>query len=431
MLRSRPRAVAGSTQPLSPLPAIVHSVLAIVRPGLHIVLLAAPVLMLALASAAFAGEPATVTVRVQGLNGQTLLPQTEVTTNTTPIPVESGFCSGTSAGGALFDAVHGNWKAKDDGSAGIELDGIDGLNFPSFAEHGDAYWAFWLNNKFAENGQCAEEVSNGADIVFSAQCVALGPDCPSSATAPDHFLTATAPSSRTPNVGEAVSLTVASISTSSIAPESLPAGVTVSAGSSTFGPSAQGVVTVSFATAGTYTLQAHAPDSVPSDPFTICVHNGNDGTCGTSASPSTPNSPTAPATGGTLSFLAGSLYKGPFAVVARITGLLEHHRYPRAHAPRLLTGTVTAHTAVTSVRISLRRRHGRRCFAYSAVRERFARARCGTAPFFGVATSRSFSYLLPAPLPPGRYVLDVEASDAAGNQTTLARGSSRIVFYVS
>jgi len=61
----------------------------------------------------------------------------------------------------------------------------------------------------------------------------------------------------------------------------------------------------------------------------------------------------------------------------------------------------------------------------------FARARCGTAPFFGVATSRSFSYLLPASLPPGRYVLDVEASDAAGNQTTLARGSSRIVFYVS
>ena len=86
---------------------------------------------------------------------------------------------------------------------------------------------------------------------------------------------------------------------------------------------------------------------------------------------------------------------------------------------------------MTSVRIALRRRHGRRCFAYSGVRERFARARCGAAPFFGVATSRSFSYLLPAPLPPGRYVLDVEASDAAGNQTTLARGSSRIVFYVS
>ena len=36
-----------------------------------------------------------------------------------------------------------------------------------------------------------------------------------------------------------------------------------------------------------------------------------------------------------------------------------------------------------------------------------------------------------APLPPGRYVLNLAASDAAGNQTTLARGSSRIVFYVS
>jgi hypothetical protein len=39
--------------------------------------------------------------------------------------------------------------------------------------------------------------------------------------------------------------------------------------------------------------------------------------------------------------------------------------------------------------------------------------------------------LLPFKLPAGRYVLDIEATDLAGSQTKLARGSSRVVFYVA
>ena len=49
---------------------------------------------------------------------------------------------------------------------------------------------------------------------------------------------------------------------------------------------------------------------------------------------------------------------------------------------------------------------------------------------FKVSTAPSFSYLLPSTLAPGRYVLDIQATDVAGNRTTLARGTSRIVFYV-
>ena len=41
-----------------------------------------------------------------------------------------------------------------------------------------------------------------------------------------------------------------------------------------------------------------------------------------------------------------------------------------------------------------------------------------------------FRSLLPGGLAPGRYVLDIQATDAAGNHTSLARGTSRIVFYV-
>jgi hypothetical protein len=40
------------------------------------------------------------------------------------------------------------------------------------------------------------------------------------------------------------------------------------------------------------------------------------------------------------------------------------------------------------------------------------------------------SYLLPHRLGRGRYVLDVIATDGAGNREALARGTSRVVFFV-
>jgi hypothetical protein len=58
--------------------------------------------------------------------------------------------------------------------------------------------------------------------------------------------------------------------------------------------------------------------------------------------------------------------------------------------------------------------------------------RCGAehGRFFSIGTHANFSYLLPFKLPRGRYVLDIEATDLAGSTAKLARGSSRIVFYV-
>jgi hypothetical protein len=91
---------------------------------------------------------------------------------------------------------------------------------------------------------------------------------------------------------------------------------------------------------------------------------------------------------------------------------------------------VLAHSPVSSVSLELRRQSKGRCYAYEGTRERFVRAHCGTGSLFKVSSSSSFSYLLPAALAPGRYVLDVQATDLAGNRTTLARGTSRTVFYV-
>ncbi len=382
--------------------------------------LAALVLLL-LSAPAFAAGPATVTVRVEGFNGVTLLPQTQVTTSTAPVPVEGGVCSGTSVGGALYDATHGDWEAKENG--GVEILGIEGLDLPPFGPGNYAYWSIWLNNAFAQNGACNEELDPNENVVFAAQCFELGPDC-SSATAPDHFLTMTPPASTDVGVGESVSLTVGSLGTASGTPEALPAGVTVSGGSSPVSPNAQGVVTLSFTAAGTYTLQARASDSVPSNPYTICVHNGNDGNCATRIPPA----PGGTAGGTTTGGASAAPFKGAYALVPHVTGLADGHVYTRA--PRILSGTVLAHTTVSSISLTLRREYRHRCYSFNGTTTRFVRARCGTGKSFKVSGNSAFSYLLPAALPPGRYVLDIQATDAAGNSTTLARGTSRIVFYV-
>jgi hypothetical protein len=173
------------------------------------------------------------------------------------------------------------------------------------------------------------------------------------------------------------------------------------------------------------TLRASAPNAVRTESV-ICVHHGNDGRCGTSApSPSAPAiSPRPPAPA------PQARYTGPFAVVASASGLGEGRVYAHGHAPRLLAGTVSAHTAVLGVSISLRRRFHVRCYAYDGASERLVRARCFRDVFLPVSSSSSFSYLLPFALPRGRYVFDIEALDAWGNHTTLARGTSRTVFYV-
>jgi len=285
-------------------------------------------LSLLLASAAVAGEPETVTVRVEGFNGVTLVPQTRLTTTTAPVPVEGGTCSGTSAGGALFDATHGNWAARTESfgaEEGVTILGIEGVDLPPFGVGNYAFWSFWLDDKLSSIGACGAELGPNADIVFNGQCFALGPECPTSATAPDHFLTSTAPTSSVAGVGEPVSVTIGSLNAESGAPEPhLPADVVVAGGPISASPGPQGVATLSFPVAGTYTIQAHAPDSVPSDPYTVCVHNGNDGNCGA------PGPPGSPVPAGSVGVAASREavappYRGPYALVADAHGLIDGH----------------------------------------------------------------------------------------------------------
>jgi hypothetical protein len=376
---------------------------------------------------ALAAGPATVTVEVEGLS-ETKLPPTQVTTTTNPVVKNNtegnpeGSCSGTSAAGALQLATAGNWSGPWSAKySQYEIFTIEGETH-QFEESSKAnyYWSFWLNDQEATTGACEAELGAGDRVLFFPAC--YGEACPPSPTP----LGIEAPTIA--NAGESVAVTVKQYNAKG---EASPApGATVSGGGTSATTDSHGHAAMRFSGDGTYTLEATGSPEAPTPGVrtetSICVHEGNDGTCGTKAPAGTTSVVQSSSTS-----LPGRSYTGPFALVARATGLSEGHVYAHGHAPRTLTGNVLAHAVVDSVNIGLRRSYRGRCYTYKATSERFVRTRCGTDSLFKVASGgTAFSYLLPAQLPPGRYVFDIGALDAAGNHVALARGSSRIVFYV-
>lgn len=375
---------------------------------------AACLTLLALAPAALAAGPAPVTVRVEGTNA-TLVPPTEVTTTTAPVIKDGNAahsCTGTSAAGALQLATSNNWNGTWFEGLGYSAETIAGethLFEPTAAAN--FFWSFWLDNKPSSIGICEAELNPGDGVLFFPECFSETGACP---PAPNP-LGVVAPG--VAEAGSPLAVTVTSYANASGAPTPA-AGATVTAGNVSATTDPSGHATLTPAGTGNVVLHVSAPGSVRTE-TTVCVHRGNDGTCGTKS----------PSSGGSGA-VATTPYTGPYAVVAKAAGVVEDHVYTRGEAPKVLSGTVLAHTAVASVSLELRRSYRGRCYAFDGVSTRFVRARCGQGSFFKVANDGVFSYLLPSTLAPGRYVLDIEATDAAGNHTTLARGSSRIVFYV-
>ena len=383
----------------------------------------------ALVQPALAAGPATVTVRVEGLNETKLVP-TQVTTTSVPVikdgnPAHS--CSGTSAAGALQGATGGNWNGPWFEGLGYSVETIEGESH-AFESGSPAnyFWSFWLDEKESSVGLCEAQLQSGDRVLLFPAC--FGSACP---PAPDP-LAIEAPASA--GVDEPVKVTVSRYGPTGGGTPAAEATLTGAAGSLKTDASGQAIVT--FSHTGQVTLRAEARESVRTETI-VCVHQGNDGTCGSSGSPGSSGG-SAGGTSAGSSGVAGSRSTAPFAIVARATGLREGHVYSPAAAPRLLQGKVNVTAGLKDVKLRLtrmqRRGGGRhKCAYYDGPTERFRSMRCGASNgrFFAVGSAESFSYLLPSALAPGRYVLDVQATDAAGDTTTLARGSSRVVFYVS
>ena len=115
------------------------------------------------------------------------------------------------------------------------------------------------------------------------------------------------------------------------------------------------------------------------------------------------------------------------APTASILGIRDGQRFTRRRAPRELKGTVSNDpSGLWAVKIRLTRRHKGTCWYFSGSREQFVKRTCGKQYAFKVGDRAEWSYLLPARLPRGRYVLATYAIDNAFN-----RGQeSRVVFRV-
>jgi hypothetical protein len=375
--------------------------------------LAVLICLMALPAAALAGP--TVKVRVEA-EGETLLPQTTVTLSE-PEPVSK--CAANSVAAAINLAVGGNWDHGEAGGSGGDFtETILGRTL-SF-EHESSTWAEWVNYKWG-GGICTDLLSEGDEVLMIDDR-----EPPPFAPTVLPLIISEAPATVAVGQPFAVKVQVVRTPAGTFAepgqgtPE--PAeGASISGGGATATTGAGGVASVTLPAAGTFSLKAAGHGFAASVPVTVCAHLAGGSGCG---SPATTG-------GGAVPAAVAAPYKGTYALVAHLSSVSNGVHYPRGGAPRVLAGQVSTHSTVTSVSLSLRRVQKGRCWSYDGVRERFARARCGTAKPFKVASTSSFSYLLPSALAPGRYVLDVTGADTAGNTIALARGTSRVVFYVN
>ncbi len=372
--------------------------------------------LLSCSAPALASGSSSVIVRVEG-EAHTLVGPVEVQTPEAPVSASTSpehTCAGDSGLGALAVATGGNWGGEWFEGFGYSIDSVLG---ESHAFGSGSYWTVWFQHSSSEFGLCEILAPESGSELLLFPCPESG-ECP----AP---LGLSAPAAA--NVGEAVTVHVVTYASSGSSAPAAGASVTGAAAPATTDANGNAIVTL--ATPGEVTLSVSGTNAVR-DEAQVCVHNGADGTCGT-----TPGGPGTGPGGGPSKGGPGSpgtqvLSFGPSAIVAKVSSIRNGARYSRRRAPRVLAGTISAHTAVISVSLELRRSYRGHCSYYDAARARFVGTRCGKGHSFPVSSSASFSYLLPKRLGPGRYVLDVSALDAGGDRTTPALGSSRLVFRV-
>jgi hypothetical protein len=315
----------------------------------------------------------------------------------------------TTSTGLAFDA---SWSEKPLNDFFVSQVGSDinggAPEFPS--------WGYAVNYTTAGVGGCQFQLAPGSEVLWAYNYFNL-----------THLLSLSMSGPAIANAGTPFTVRVADGQTGE-AISGAAIGIVVG-GTTTNIPASQrsnegGNATIVLSHTGMVTLKATRAGSVRSNGLTVCVHAGADGSCGTTVAPA-----------GSTTSSGGSQVMHPTVVaeIAEIRGLKSGRVYTRARAPRVLSGRVLLSQGATlsQVRIRLERRYRGKCFNFSGSSERFVRAaRCAKASFFSVGGAESFSYLLPAALPRGRYVYDMEAIDAAGHITRLVDGVSHVVFRV-
>ena len=354
--------------------------------------------LLSLTSAAPA-VAATATFRVEGVD-VTRVEEARVATPTAPVnktgkPGEE--CPGNSVAGLLEAGTAGDWNgtySKDFGSYFVST--IKGETHGGDPD----YWTFWVNGKAAEQGICQTVVQEGDEVVFFVDRCEFDQTTFQCANEPVRPLALTVPANA--RRGDTVEALVTRWGSSDPV-----ANAAVQGEGFTVGTGADGKARITIGTSGTLRLRADKKGWARSSFETICVASGETGACGT-------RDVTPPA----------ASFKPPW---------VDGATFSAADAPRELAGLVSADTSgLRRVSLRITRRYGGRCSYFSGRLDRFKAVRCGRRHWFAVGDREDWTYLLPEALAPGRYVIDVRATDKAGNfDLALKRGQTRIVVTVT
>lgn len=377
------------------------------------------------ASSSSAVAAVTVSVEVEGLTA--VVPPTTVTTPGTVSKGGDTCPSGDNVLGALDSLTKGDWDGSQYGATRILSE--DHPFIP-----GDAGWVFVVNGKARADYGCTAPVQNGDKVLwyasagFGAYHVDVGYDDP---------VLLDAPTTAVP--GKAFTVTATDTDTSydgSGTPTgtafSPSVGATVSGGTAAATTGADGKAQVTVG-AGPYTLVVTKAKRAPAR-IVGCATTGTDGQCGsTTVVPGPPAPLPCTKTNGHDGFCDT---KDTTAAYAKVTAVGEGQKYAKGKGPRQLGGSVEADgSGLADVQLRLTRNDQGKCSTYDGKSETFkAIKKCGAThgKWFSVGANANWSYLLPSKLGRGRYVLDVNVVDKAGNRTKqLARGTSRVVFTVA
>jgi hypothetical protein len=381
---------------------------------------------LTLAASASPALAASVTVEIEG---QSLQAAPATVTTTATLTKGTYTCSNAnSVLSALDAATAGDW---------------DGITYgPSVPERiraeshpigpGASSWAFYVNGKFVNGDACSTSLNDGDRVLWfwSDAFASEGYDEP---------VLLEAPTTATP--GQPFTVTVRQADTTfdpttfeGTTVLSAASGASVAGGAAPATTGADGKASVTVP-GGPYTLVATNGKRAPAR-VAGCATNGHDGFCGTTASADGPAPSTTPAPCATTGDdgRCGSPDKRA-ALGAFASALGEGKKYKKGQGPRQLAGHVADDASgLADVRLRLTGNDHGACTTYDSKREAFVKLkRCGAVhgKWFSIGAKQDFTYLLPAKLGRGRWVLDLQVVDKAGNKTSLARGTSRVVFTVA
>ncbi|HEX7299568.1 MAG TPA: hypothetical protein VF257_11210 [Solirubrobacteraceae bacterium] len=377
--------------------------------------------VVATAAPALAAGPANVTVRVEGL-ADTLVPRTALTTTTATVNkdgVAGHNCTGTSAAGALDQATGGAWSGPWFDGFQYSVDVIRGESHPFGGD--PVFWGFFVNDVLSQTGLCGAELQTGDQVLLAPISEQLG----ASYTV---LSLAGVPATARPGQPFAVRVMQTTTDASNTVTRQPVPGATVSGAGATATTGADGTAQITLGARGPATLRATHGDDVRSASEPVCVTDGSDGACGSAAAAAS-----ACVTAGDDGLCGTRDRRAPRGKIASIR---EGQRFGKGRGPRGLGGIVTSDpSGIAAVRLRLTRNDHGRCQTFDGRSARLvALKRCGArrGKWFSAGDREQWSYLLPARLGPGRYVLDLQVADRAGNvDTLLQRTRTRVVFTVS